>query len=282
MPARTLYAAQLATITPNAGGACNLPVQSASCELTLPVDDIMILGRLGSAGRFQKEVATCKADLKVYLGTDNTDPNTLSGAFLSVLTGEALAGNVSTVTVTPNGFIMSGILTHIGLELSLGIFGMGDFSFAGVGEPVFAAVPTTIGGAGTQPGAAVAIVPLTTGVKIYDITKTTFNNTCPKSVKFSLDIPNEIISCLGSPISGSQVVVAAGNVQVAKPPFHYTLVCEGTAAEASSKLVFGETNACITIVANDGVLQQRGFNQAAGDVGSSYNFSVEGSDCTIS
>lgn len=282
MPARTLYAAQSCTITPNAGGAKNFPVQSASCETTVPIDDIAILGKLGSAGRFQKEVATCKSDIKIYLGNDTGDSNAVLGSFLSVLTGEALAGTVSTISVSPNGFVMSGIVSNIGIDMSKGNFAMLDISFVGVGEPNYSAVPSTVGGAGTEPAAAVAVNPITTGVKIYNLGASTYNNTCPNSVKFSLDIPNEVISCLGGKISGSQVAVATDNIQVAKPPFKATIAVEGTSAESSKKLVFGEVNDVITIVINDAQVTSKSFNQAAGNVGANYSFTAEGTDITLS
>ena len=282
MPARTLYAAQSCTITPYAGGAKNFPVQSATCETTVPIEDISILGKLGSAGRFQKEVATCKSDIKIYLGNDSGDANAVLGSFLSVLTGEALAGTVSTISVAPNGFTMSGIVSNIGIDMSKGNFAMLDLSFVGVGEPDYANVPTTLGGAGTQPASAVAIVPITTGVKIYNLGASSFNNTCPSSVKFSLDIPNEVISCLGGKISGAQAVVAADNIQVAKPPFKATISVEGTSAESSKKIVFGEVNDVITVVLNDAQTTSKSFNQAAGNVGANYSFTVEGTDVILS
>lgn len=281
MPARTLYASQQAKITPFAGGVKQFPIQSANCELTIPVDDLLILGKLGSAGRFQKEVATCKADLKIYMGTDNGDANTVLGSFLGTLTGEALAGQVATIEVSPDGFAMSGIVSSIGLELSKGNFGMIDLSFVGVGEPNYAPAPTAIGGAGTQPASAVSVIPLTTGAFIYAMNGTGKITACPNSVKFSLDIPNEVISCVGGRISGSQLEVAADNVQVAKPPFKGTLTVEGTSAESSKKVVFGETNACITVTINDATTVSKSFNQAAGDVGATYNFSVEGTDINL-
>jgi hypothetical protein len=280
MPARTLYAAQQCKIDSN-----EFPVQSASCELTVPVDDILILGKLGSAGRFQKEVATCKADVKIFMGNDDTDANAIDGAFLQTLTGQAVAGTVSTVTVDPNGFTMSGIVSSIGLELNKGDYAMADLSFVGVGEPVFADVPTSIGGAGTQPAKAVAVAPITTGVKIYDLSDDlstgAFNTTCPNSAKFSLDIPNEVISCVGGVISGSQVEVAADNVQVAKPPFKGTITIEGTSAESARQIIFGEVNDVITCTINDPTVTSRSFNQSAGDVGANYSFTVEGSDVAI-
>jgi len=297
MPARTLYASQLCTIKNNAGTTKSFPVQSANCETSIPIEDISILGKLGSAGRFQKEVATCKSDVKIYLGNDAGDSNSVLGSFLSLLTGEALAGGISTIKVTPNGYTMSGIVSKIGIDMSKGNFAMLDLSFAGVGEPDYDAQLSSIGGAGTEPGAAIAVSPITTGVKLYSLEDyqslggylssgtsglDVFNNKCPNSVKFNMDIPNEVISCLGGVISGSQVAVASANVQVGKPPFKGTIVVEGTSAQSCSKVVFGEANDVITIVFNDGKVTSKSFNQAAGNVGATYNFTVEGTDIVLS
>lgn len=298
MPARTLYASQLCTIVNYANTTGTFPVQSANCETSIPIEDISIIGKLGSAGRFQKEVATCKSDVKIYLGNDTSNNNAVLGSFLSSLTGEALSGAVSTIKVTPNGYTMSGIVSKIGVDMSKGNFAMLDLSFAGVGEPDYDAQLSSIGGAGTEPGAAIAVSPITTGVRLYGMADfqlyggyfssgtsgvpNPYNNKCPNSVKFNMDIPNEVVSCLGGAISGSQVTVASGNVQVGKPPFKGTLVVEGTSAESCGKVVFGEVNDVITVVFNDGKVTSKSFNQAAGNVGATYNFTVEGTDIVLS
>lgn len=280
MPARTLYAAQQATITTNAATVGNFAVQSASVETSIPVDDLLILGKFGSAGRHQKEVATCKSDLKVFLAMDTGNSAALNGSFLAELTGEAVEGNVSVITVAPNGFTMSGIVSSISIDHSQGNYAMCDLSFVGVGEPLYADVPTTIGGAGSEPASAIAITPITTGIEIYD-TAGVQTTTCPQSAKFSLDIPNEVISCLGGAISGNQADVASANVQVAKPPFKGSITVEGTSAEEIKELRFSNLGAGITCIINDGKLISRSFNQNAGDVGANYSFTLEGVDVSI-
>ena len=280
MPARTLYAAQQARIVTNAGTTGDFAVQSASCETTIPVDDLLVLGKLGSAGRFQKEVATCKSDLKIFLNMDTGNASALNGSFIAELTGEALAGSVSTITVSPNGFTMSGIISSVGIDHSNGNFATCDLSFVGVGEPNYAAVPTSVGGAGSEPGAAISITPITTGIELYDLTDT-LTDTCPQSAKFSLDLPNEVISCLGGAISGNQQDVSTDNVQVAKPPFKGTISVDGTSAEEIKQLKFGTLGNSINCVINDGKLVSRSFNQGAGDVGASYSFQIEGVDVDV-
>lgn len=298
MPARTLYASQLCTIVNYAGATGTFPVQSANCETSIPIEDISILGKLGSAGRFQKEVATCKSDVKIYLANDTGNANAVLGDFLSLLTGEALSGQVSTIKVTPNGYTMSGIVSKIGIDMSKGNFAMLDLGFVGVGEPDYDAQLSSIGGAGLLPGAAISCSPITTGVRLYSLADfllyggysnsgssgipNSYNNKCPSSVKFNMDIPNEVISCLGGAISGSQTAVSSAHVQVGKPPFKGTLVVEGTSAESCSKVVFGEVDDVITVIFNDGKVTSKSFNQAAGNVGATYNFTVEGTDITLS
>ena len=284
MPARTLYAAQQATITTNAGTVGKFAVQSASAETSIPVDDLLILGKFGSAGRHQKEVATCKSDLKIFLAaTGTTTAGALAGSFLAELTGETVEGKVSTITVSPNGFTMSGIVSSIGIDHSQGNYAMCDISFVGVGEPDYAAVPTTVGGAGGSPASAIEIQPITTGIQIFD-TAGVLTAACPASAKFSLDIPNEVISCLGGQIAGGQTDVSGSNVQVGKPPYKGSITVEGTSAEEVSKLVFkggpGES-ADVSCVINDGKLISRSFNQNAGDVGANYSFTLEGVDVTL-
>jgi hypothetical protein len=280
MPARTLYAAQQATIVTNANTTGNFAVQSASAETSIPVDDLLILGKFGSAGRHQKEVATCKSDLKIFLAMDTGNAAALNGSFLAELTGETVEGKVSTITVAPNGFTMSGIVSSIGIDHSQGNYAMCDLSFVGVGEPDYAAVPTTVGGAGGSPADAISITPITTGIEIYD-TAGALTTACPASAKFSLDIPNEVISCLGGQISGRQEDVASANVQVGKPPFKGSITVEGTSAEEVNKLKFSALGAGISCVINDGKLISRSFNQNAGDVGANYSFTLEGVDVDI-
>lgn len=55
MPARVLYAGQEVKIVTNGAITKYLPVQSASVEGSIPIDDILTMGRLTSLGRFQKD-----------------------------------------------------------------------------------------------------------------------------------------------------------------------------------------------------------------------------------
>src|SRR5581483_5108921 len=136
MPARVLYVGQQVSITTNGGAVRYLPVQSASCEVTRPIEDILSFGRLGSLGRFQTAVSTCKSDIKTYIpnvtgtGTisDGSRTNILDTLFIQQLTGDALNGLMTTIDVTPNGFTMSGILTSLGIEIANGSFATASLS----------------------------------------------------------------------------------------------------------------------------------------------------------
>jgi len=282
MPARTLYAEQSCTIETNAGTKGNFVIQTASCETTIPVDDLLVLGKLGSAGRFQKEVSTCKSDLKIFLNQSGADASKgygPDGTFLSTLTGEAFAGKVATISVSPNGFTMSGIVTSIGLDISKGSFGMCDLSFAGVGTPDYAGVPTTATGY-TGDVYSYTAVPILTGVSLLG----NASSTCPNSAKVSIDLPNEVISCLGGAIVGDQSTVANDNLMLVKPPIKGTITVEGTSAAEATGVEFlkDDGSSFLKVAISDGKLTSRSFNQNVGDVGANYNFTVEGLGVEIS
>jgi hypothetical protein len=276
MPARVLYAGQEVKIVTNGGLTRYLPVQSASCEVTRPIEDILSFGKLGSLGRVQNNVSTCKADIKSYLA--NTTGSTGAGAqnalvnsaFIQGLTGEALAGSVSVISVSPNGFFMSGILANFGVDIANGAFGTADFSFVGVGEPNFAPAPSTtaFGGEATNMPSSFSPVVST------NVTGQTVSG-CATSFKFSLDIPNEVVSCLGGVVSGTQPQVASSFVQVAKPPFKASISVEGIAVDspnnAANTFVVGKLGIALPAAQ----VTSRSFNNAVGQVGATYNYTLE-------
>ena len=77
---RNLYSTQFLTLEldETAGGddtISGLPIQSASIERTVPTEDVLILGKLGSAGRQQKEVESVKIDLKLFWASGERSPS---------------------------------------------------------------------------------------------------------------------------------------------------------------------------------------------------------------
>lgn len=276
MPARILYVTQSATLKTSDGTIYNLPVQSANCEVTRPVEDVLTFGRLTSLGRVQNSVSTCKSDLKVFLDNKTgsvSNNNTVTAGLISQLTGDALSAKNAVLTVSPNGFIMSGILTNFGLDAANGAFATANFGFAGVGDPSFAAAPTTA--VATTEGAA------TTLLSVSPVNGATISGSatlgCINSLKFSLDIPTDIISCIGTNPSGTQDVVAAGYLIAGKPPFKSTMAIEGAGADpiansTAQTFVFGKLGVSIP----NQLVTNQGFNNAVGNVSATYSYTIEG------
>ena len=262
MPTRVLYAMQTASVAGHSFG-----VQSASCETTIPSEDLVVFARLGSAGRFQKDVATCKSDIKIYATTG-------LGEIVDSLITLATAGTASAISVTPNGFSMSGILSSFSLDASKGDFVTASMSFAGVGEATHAAAgaPTTVGAQGT-------ITPMTSN-------EVTVAGTCPSTLKYSLDIPNEVVSCLGGVIEGSQATIVGSHTMFSKPPFKSSITVDGLnvgVAAALTTFSVGTSNSadCFEWTDAAATIVSKSFNQSAGDVGATYSLNVEGTNVTI-
>jgi hypothetical protein len=272
MPSRILYAGQECKIVTAGGLTRYLPVQSASCEVTRPIEDILSFGHLGSLGRLQNEASNVKCDIKSYIpNTTGSSNSLLNSAFIQGLTGEAVNGLNSVITVTPNGFTMSGILTSIGIDLTNGSFGTADLSFVGLGDPVFASVPT---GAITaeQANMPTSFLPVISANVGGNVT----GAGCANSFKFSLDIPTESISCLGGASSGTQGAIASSYLQVGKPPFKTSISLEGYAVDPTSitpSSAFNVGKLAITLPAAQ--IVSRSYNNAVGQAGASYNFVLE-------
>lgn len=271
MPARTLYVGQTVTLTSNQGIIKFFPVQSASCEVNRPIEDILSFGRLGSLGRVQTAVSTCKSSIKTYLTNDTgTGINSLDFNIISALTGEALAGAVSTIDVSPNGFTMSGILTSLGVEITNGSFATADLSFAGIGEPVFQQ-PSTGAGFIQSTQMPSSFAPVTSSFISGSLL-----TGCANSVKFNLDIPNEPISCLGGKVTGTQVQVAPNFIMVAKPPFKASLTVEGTAVVPPTGADIIHTYfGYLDIQMINPKVTTRSFNNAVGNIGANFSYTLE-------
>lgn len=280
-PARVLYAAQNAIVYKTTGGGLyySLPINSASMEETIPIENVLVFGSLGAAARMQKEPSKAKMSVKTYLITGSA--NNLDATAISGLVTQALQGVYSTVVVKPNGFSGQGILTNIAIEASTNNFVTLDLTFEGLGTPDRAEVPTGMAYTlyNDSPLAVTSVTPVTSnyvavGSVSSDIKIGVTTGTCLSSAKFSMDIPNDTISCLGSEITGSQTVVASGNMMVAKPPYKVSLVVEGTSATACDFADFGY----ITVKLPQPKTVSRSINQAVGNVGQTYNYTVEDVD----
>ena len=273
---RSLYSTQFLELTlSEVGGTVvsGLPVQTASIERTVPTEDIIILGKLGSVGRQQKEVESVKMDIKLFWATGSG--NNLSAANLDTLTGNALNGTRSKVVVTPNGFTGYGILTNFGIDAGVGDFLTANMSFEGFGTPIITTAATAAANASSYPSASV-VVYTSENVSAGGSDETI------KSAKFSIDIPSERLSRLGAPITGSQTGadLTGNHLLVAKPPFKVSVSYDGqfmTGAHANDPITFGH----LKITPANSNITTQSFSQNAGDVGATMSFASEGTSCTF-
>ena len=284
MATRTLYAGQTAEIKTNDGTKYYLPISSASCEVSRPIEFVTTFGHINNVAAAQNNFTTCKASLKAYLQNGSG----LTAACIGKLTGDAIAGNKTVITVSPNGFTMSGVITSLGLDLSMGSFGTADLSFNGLGEPFF-----DTGSASTSIPTDSAFMP----TAIIPVVSTNVGGVsgCASSFKFSLDLPNEPLACLGDPITGSQGQIT-NSVLVTKFPLKASLALEGygvdvsTANEWTTGSGAGLANQIVQTFTIGGLgiklpnpkVMSKSVNQAVGAVGATYNVSVEDVMATFS
>ena len=273
---RSLYSTQFLELTLSETGGTvisGLPVQTASIERTVPTEDIIILGKLGSVGRQQKEVESVKMDIKLFWATGSA--NTLSAANLNILTGNALNGTRSKVVVTPNGFTGFGILTNFGIDAGVGDFLTANMSFEGFGTPIITTAATAAASVSSYSGTSIVVY------TSENVSAGASGETI-KSAKFSIDIPSERLSRLGAPITGSQtgVDLTGNHLLVAKPPFKISVSYDGqfvTGAHANDPITFGH----LTITPVNSNITTQSFSQNAGDVGATMSFASEGTSCTF-
>jgi len=280
---RSLYSTQFLKIklTEGAGSyITGLPVQTASIERTVPTEDIVVLGRLGSVGRQQKEVETYKMDVKLFWAS--TANAQLTHSDISTLTGNALKGTRSEVIIEPNGFTGFGILNKFSLDGSVGGFITADLGFEGFGTPTI----TTAANAGNTEGGGVpsSVTVYTSENVILGSNNSSVSNPTEtiKSAKFNLDLPTETLSRIGAQITGSTTdsLLTGNYLHVAKPPFKASFSYEGelvTGDHKSDALTFGHLK--VTPV-NFNVTSQS-FNQNQGDVGATMSFNSEGVSVTF-
>jgi hypothetical protein len=279
---RTLYVGQQVQIVAGIGSSNEftgyLPVQSASCEVTKPVEAVTSFGRLGSLAIAQTNLTTCKSSVKTYLTSGVANPargqvSGLSPSFISAITGDAVNGRLTVLTVSPNGFTMSGIVTSVGIDMSLGGFGTADFSFNGIGQPYFAQPATNA--TSEQSTMPSSLVPVTTvGVSGAILSG------CANSFKFSLDMPTDNLACLGD----APDMVQSNNMNsliATKPPYKTTITVEGFGIDvsangtgippANTKYNLGG----LGIQLPNAIVTSKSFNNAVGTANASFNYSVE-------
>lgn len=262
-----------------------LPVSSASCEVSRPVEAVNAFGHLGSLALAQTNLTTCKSSIKSYLssGIANVTVSGVSGVcpgLIQSLTGDAVAGRYTVIAVTPNGFTMSGLITSLGIDMSLGGFGTMDMSFNGIGQPLF---PSLSSNATTeQANMPSSLTPVTTVGASGAIL-----SGCANSFKFSLDMPTDILACLGDAVDAAQSPSMA-SLMATKPPYKATITVEGFGVDigssntgippANTKYSLGG----LAISLPNAVLTSKSFNNAVGNANASYNYTLEDSTANFS
>ena len=163
---------------------------------------------------------------------------------------------------------------------------MASMSFAGMGLATMGT--TSLASLTPTNGSPAAFTPITT-----DNVSVSGSPSCPTSLKFTYDIPTEIISCIGAAVTGTQAEIIAANTMIGKVPFKGAITLEGLTLDTSqagttySAFSIGTSagagaNDVIKVDITDAVTVSRSFNQAAGDLGANYSFNVDGSTVEIS
>jgi hypothetical protein len=276
---RTLYVGQqVKIVTGPAGNTITgyLPVSSASCEVNKPVEAVSAFGHLGSLALAQTNLTTCKASIKTYLssGVTNVTQGNVSGVcpgLLSSITGDAVAGTFTVLTVSPNGFTMSGIVTSVGIDMALGGFGTCDMAFNGLGQPLFA----TIAGNATSEQSVMptALTPVSTVAVSGALL-----SGCVNSFKFSLDMPTDTLACLGDNPDSPQIN-GLNSVIATKPPYKASVSVEGFGVDVSQTGIPGPNSKYslggLSIQLPNAIVTSKSFNNAVGTSNASYNYGLE-------
>jgi len=275
---RSLYSTQFLKLTLSEGAATaitGLPVQTASIERTVPTEDIVVLGRLGSVGRQQKEVETYKMDIKLFWASG--DGNSLTAQNIKDLTGNALNGTRSKIEITPNGFVGFGILNKFSLDGSVGAFVTADLGFEGFGTPEIST--STNAGNAAGGGVASSVTVYTSENIVLGANNNAEDNPTEtiKSAKFSLDLPTETLSRIGGPITGltTSANLKGNYLHVAKPPFKASISYEGemvTGDHKNDAISFGH----LKVTPAGFNITSQSFSQNQGDVGATMSFNSEG------
>lgn len=283
---RTLYAGQEVKITCG-NGTYNafLPVQSASCEVTKPIETVNAFGHINSLASLQTNVTSCKSSVKAYL-TNGAAWATGAGGFVSgvsknllnFLVGDAISGNNTVIQVAPNGFKMSGTLTSMGIDISAGALGTIDFAFNGLGQPLFSGITTAaVADQGAMP---VAITP----VNAVNVADAISGSGCATSFKFSYDLPTENLVCLGDPLDGLQGTL--NSTMATKPPYKTSISVEGYGVSivdtgippANTKYTVGG----LSIQLPNGIVTSKSFNNAVGNANATFNYTIEDTTAVFS
>jgi hypothetical protein len=288
---RIAYFAQTGTLKMATGATARtyfLPINSASIEVTRPIEAVTAFGQFGALNQAQTNITTCKCSLKGYLGTG-------SGVIVTGVIGsgyqnfgvnaDVLTDIVNTtrtgfmvVSVGPQGFSMTGICSNIGLDIAVGGFGMFDMGFAGIGNPYV----SDAGSAATSaPYSALSLLPITTLSVAPSSGALSGQNAT--SIKFSYDMPTDTLTSLGENPNATQGFL--NSIIATKAPYKASLSVEGFGinpnvsddAIAASGVFLGD----IKISLPTSKVTSRSMNNAAGQATATFSYTAEDVSATF-
>jgi len=266
-------------------GTYFIPIQSANIEVTRPIEPITAFGQFSALNTAQTNYTTCKSTLKAYLGS-GSGISGLSANVLNALISDTKVGSGITITVSPGGYTMTGILTNLGIDISLGAYGMCDMGFAGLGNPY-------IEGTGQYSQININsayILPVTTmSVDTRSATDAytsgnALTGAAPTSIKFSYDLPTDTLGTLGENPNAVQGTLAG--MVATKAPYKATVAIEGYGINpntpdtslANKMIRIGD----IGITLPKAKVTSRSFNNAAGQVSATFNYTMEDTSASLS
>lgn len=266
---RTVYFAQTAVITNlDTNVSYTLPVSTANIEVSRPIEAVSAFGKFGSLNTAQTNLTTCKSSLKMYLGAAGGGLDSVDGVFLQDLYDQTREGTAGfSVTVSPGGFSMQGIVSNIGLDIAMGGFGMCDVGFAGVGNPTVSGPSQNT----NEVNENFSLSPITT-MSIGGVP----GGTAATSIKVAIDMPTDVLSALGDNPNASQGTMQS---QIAtKAPYKATVSVEGYGVDPSlgdGALTYEIGDVSVRLP--KAKVSARSFNNAAGQVSATYSYTVEDS-----
>lgn len=275
---RIAYFAQSGMIRMNTGTSGQmyvLPINSANIEVTRPIESVTAFGQYNSYAQAQTNVTTCKASMKGYLGSGSG----ISGfdtAFLTDLVSTTQTG-MMVVTVSPQGFAMTGLCTNIGMDISVGGFAMFDLGFAGVGNPYIADAASqqvTLANTGV-----LSISPVTTMSIGQSGLLSGVNAT---SIKFSYDLPTDTLTSLGENPNATQG--SLNSAIATKAPYKASISVEGFGVNVGiqdASVASGVQIGTIVLKLPDGKVTSRSFSNAAGQATATFSYSAEDISATF-
>jgi hypothetical protein len=264
------------------GNTYLLPITTANIEVTRPIEALSSFGKFSSLNTAQTNLTTCKATLKAYLGSGGGVSGTsgffgISSGMLNDLINNTKASSGMAITIAPNGFSMTGILTNIGIDIAMGAFGMIDLGFAGVGNPVITPATATT----TEANTNLSLSPITT---MSVGTGGALSGVYATSIKFAYDFPTDTLSALGDNPNATQ-----GNLTstiATKAPYKTTITVEGHGVDPTVlDSVIKNANYAIGDIAislPNAKVNARSFNNAAGQVSANFSYTAEDTSATIS